>query len=51
LEEFAVHAGDKVLMEVDDTILLIAVDPQGILDQHHRPHPITIIKNNFIKLF
>jgi hypothetical protein len=32
LAEVAVHAGCEVLMEVDDNILLIVADPQGILD-------------------
>ncbi len=33
LEEVTVHAGHKVLMEVD-YILLAVGDPQGIFDQH-----------------
>jgi hypothetical protein len=32
LEEVAVRASDKVLMEVDDNILLIVGDLLGILD-------------------
>ncbi len=43
LEEAAVHAGLKVLMEVDDNSSQIASDPQGILDQQRRPHPIHLI--------
>jgi hypothetical protein len=39
LEEVAVRAGHKVLMEVELNILLIAGDSQGILDQQLRPHP------------
>jgi hypothetical protein len=42
LEEAAVHAGHEVLMEVDDNILLIAVNPQGILDEQLRPRPKSI---------
>jgi hypothetical protein len=37
LEEDAVHAGHKVLTEVDDNILLIVANPQWILDQELRP--------------
>jgi hypothetical protein len=40
LEEVDVHAGHKALMEVDDSILLIVGNPQGILDQLQRPIPI-----------
>jgi hypothetical protein len=36
-------AGHKTLMEVDDNILLIVVDPQGILDEQLRPHPIHVL--------
>jgi hypothetical protein len=45
LEEVAVRASDKVLMEVDDNILLIVSDLLGILDQHLKPHsiPLSII--------
>jgi hypothetical protein len=32
MEEFAPRAGHKVLMEVDDNILHIVGNPQGILD-------------------
>ncbi len=32
LEEVAVHVGCKVLLEVDESILLIVGDPQWILD-------------------
>jgi hypothetical protein len=32
LEEVAVHAGDKILLEVDENISLIVSNPQGILD-------------------
>jgi hypothetical protein len=52
LEEAAVSAGYKVLMEVGDNILLIVTNPQGILDQNLRPNPyfFTISLNNFKKL-
>ncbi len=33
LEEFSVHAGPKVLMEVDDNISLLVGNLQGILDE------------------
>ncbi len=39
MEEVAVHAGREVLMEVDDNILLIVGDPQGISVEQLRPHP------------
>jgi hypothetical protein len=47
------HAGHKVLMEVDNNILLISIDPQWILDQQLRPHlihfkKIVIILINYI---
>jgi hypothetical protein len=41
LEEVCVHAGQKVLMVVD--ISLIIGDPQVILDQQFRPHPIDLV--------
>jgi hypothetical protein len=44
LEEVAVDVSHQVLMEVEDNILLIVSDPQGILDQQLRPHPNLIIK-------
>jgi hypothetical protein len=31
LEEVAMHAGHQVLMKVDDNILLIVSNPQGVL--------------------
>jgi hypothetical protein len=36
LEEVWVQNGGEVLMEVDDSILLIVGDPQGILSQKLR---------------
>jgi hypothetical protein len=39
----AVHAGNKVLIEVVDNILLIVGDPQGILEQHLRHYPIHLL--------
>jgi hypothetical protein len=50
LEEFAVHAGDKVLMEVDDDIWMIVDDPQGILDQHLWHHLIPLLNIIIIEL-
>jgi hypothetical protein len=57
LEEVAVYAGHKVLMEADLFSLTVS-DTQGILDQQLRPHPIHIpnllniilISNIIIKL-
>jgi hypothetical protein len=37
LEEVAVRAGHKVLMESDDNIALGVGDPQGILGQQLKP--------------
>jgi hypothetical protein len=48
LEEVIVRAGHKVLMEVDDSILLIVGDPQGIFDQQLRPHQIHLINITFL---
>jgi hypothetical protein len=52
-----VHAGHKVLIEVDDNCELLAGDPQGIWGKLLRPRPIqsldviiTLI-NYFMKLF
>ncbi len=42
LEE-VVHAGHKVLMEVNCNFLPIAGDPQGILDKLPRPSPILLL--------
>ncbi len=55
LEEVTVHAGHKVLMEVDDNTLLIIGNPRGILDQQLRPHGINLLNIiitliNYIKL-
>jgi hypothetical protein len=40
LEEVAVHACRKVLMEVADNVLLITGDSQEILGSWLKPHPI-----------
>jgi hypothetical protein len=48
LEEVAVFAGHKVLMEVDDIISLIVGNPRVILDQQHRPSPIHLLNNMII---
>jgi hypothetical protein len=34
------YAGHKVLMKVDDKILQIFGDPQGILDQQYSNNPL-----------
>jgi hypothetical protein len=39
LEDAAVHACNKVLMEVDNAAMIIG-NPQGILGKQLRPHPI-----------
>ncbi len=44
----AVHAGHKVLMEVDDNSALIVGEPQGILGQHLKPHPIQLWSTLFV---
>ncbi len=40
LEEFVVHVGHKVLMEVYNNSALIVGDPQGILGQQLWPHQV-----------
>jgi hypothetical protein len=40
LEEVAVGAGYEVLVDIDDNDWLIVGDPQGVLDEQLRPHPI-----------
>jgi hypothetical protein len=40
LQEVAVRACNKVLIEVDDNSALIVCDPHGILGQQLKPHPI-----------
>jgi hypothetical protein len=39
-----VLAGHEVLMKVDENILMIVGDPQGILDDSFRPRPILLFK-------
>jgi hypothetical protein len=48
LEEVTQHAGHDVLMEGFDNILFIVGDPQGIISQQLRTHPIQLL--NIIKL-
>jgi hypothetical protein len=43
LKEVRVCAGHEVSMDVGDNISLIVGDPQGILDQQFRPHPIDLL--------
>jgi hypothetical protein len=40
LEEVSAYAGHEAYQEVDGNIFLIDSDPQEILDQKLRPHPI-----------
>jgi hypothetical protein len=40
LEDVIVHAGNKALMKVDNSILLITGNTLRILDQQHRPRLI-----------
>jgi hypothetical protein len=42
-EEKTVRVGNKVLMEVDDNILLNVADPQGIIEKQLMPHPTSIL--------
>jgi hypothetical protein len=42
-EEVAVHAGQKVLMDIDDSISLIVSDPNRILDWQLRPRQIKLL--------
>ncbi len=44
LEEVAMHADNKVLMQVDDNSLQVVGDPHGVLVQQLRPHPIHSLK-------
>jgi hypothetical protein len=43
VEEVPVSAGHEILVEVDDTIVLIVSDPCGILGQQLRPRPIHLL--------
>ncbi len=43
LEEIAVHAEREFLMKVENNILLIAGDPQGIFNHYLRPGPINLL--------
>jgi hypothetical protein len=45
-----VSGGHKVLMEVDDNILLIVGDPQGVLDSALQASPNLFIKYYFVQL-
>jgi hypothetical protein len=47
-KEVTVRAGHKVMMEVDDNILPIVGNPQGIFDQLLRPQPICLLNINVI---
>jgi hypothetical protein len=42
-EEETVRVGNKVWMEVDDNMLLIVADPQGIIEKQLMPHPTSIL--------
>ncbi len=46
MEEVTVHAGSKVLVNVDDNSALIFVDPQGILGLQLRPQPMHLLYNS-----
>jgi hypothetical protein len=48
-EGAAERTGHKVLMEIDDNILLIVGDPQGILDLQVSPHSIQLL--NIVMIF
>jgi hypothetical protein len=45
MEEVAVRADHEVLMEVDDTWMLIVGNPRGILGQELKPCPILLSFN------
>jgi hypothetical protein len=47
LEEIAVCAGHKVLMQDDDNSLLIVGNPQGISSQQFRPHQNALIEYHY----
>ncbi len=47
-EEVAVSDGHEVLVEVDNTIVLIVSDPCGILGQQLRHHPIHLLNVIFL---
>ncbi len=53
MEEVAICSGRKVLTEVENNILLIVGDPQGILEQQLRPRTIHLLQFifKFIKYF
>jgi hypothetical protein len=51
LEEAAVRAGCKVLMEADDSIFLIVGYTGGIIDQQLRPHLIYLVNIIHILIF
>jgi hypothetical protein len=44
LEEVAMHAGSKELMEVDANSWQVVGDPHGTMVQQVRPHPIYSLK-------
>ncbi len=43
MEEVALCAGHKVLMEDDNNIVPIVGDPQGILDRQLKPRTINLL--------
>ena len=43
MEEVAVHAGHKVLMDINDSISFIVSDPNVILDRQLRPRQINLL--------
>jgi hypothetical protein len=51
MEVVPVRAGHEVLMEVDNNMLLIVGDPQGILEKHLKPHPINLLKFEYYLLY
>ncbi len=50
LYKVTVHAGHEVLMEVDDNILLIVCDQQGILSAQLTPRWIHLLNIIIIKI-
>ncbi len=51
MEVVPVRAGHEVLMEVDNNMLLIVGNLQGILEKHLRPHPISLLNIIYYLLY
>ncbi len=51
LKEVARHAGNKVLMEVDDNSLVIISNLQRILDEQLMPHPVHVLNIGYYSTY